>query len=135
MGSLDFGQWLLVGFFAWLAWLILRPKPGEDRVCTTCGHRGTSAIITKGSIWIEVVLWLCFIVPGLIYSIWRMTSRREACQVCGSSTLVPVDSPVGRELLAKYPATATAAAEPIRQSRFAERTGRVLGKLVASVFK
>ena len=40
-----------------------------------------------------------FIVPGLIYSIWRQSSYHKACPVCGSSSLIPVDSPVGQKLL------------------------------------
>lgn len=48
---------------------------------------------------VEIILWLCFIVPGLIYSIWRMSSYHAACPVCGSSTLVPLNSPNGQKIL------------------------------------
>lgn len=61
--------------------------------CMTCGSEAPSKQTTKGSIWIEIVLWICFIVPGLIYSIWRLTTKGDVCSVCGSKTLVPSDAP------------------------------------------
>jgi flagellar basal body-associated protein FliL len=71
-------------------------------ICTACGAAAEPKRITKGSIWIEIILWLCFIVPGLIYSIWRLSSRRDGCRSCGSASLVPLDSPVGRKLIQEH---------------------------------
>lgn len=51
---------------------------------------------------IEVILWLMFLVPGIIYSIWRLTSRHRACAMCGGTGLIPVDSPVGQRLLLEH---------------------------------
>lgn len=99
---MDAGIVLLIAFFAALAWLLLRSKPGPHRVCTACGHVGPTQTVTKGSIWIEIVLWCCFLAPGLIYSIWRHTTRRSGCSACGAEQLVPVDSPVGKKLIAEY---------------------------------
>lgn len=62
---------------------------------------GSPKTFTPGSIWIEIVLWLFFIVPGLCYSLWRLISRKEICQQCGSATLIPTDTPAGQELLNK----------------------------------
>ena len=67
-------------------------------ICTKCGSTGKTKSHTKGSILIELVLWLCFLVPGLIYSLWRLTTRRQVCAACGSHELAPVDSPIGRKL-------------------------------------
>ena len=33
--------------------------------CMTCGTDGGDKTRTRGGILIEIVLWLCFIVPGL----------------------------------------------------------------------
>lgn len=66
-------------------------------LCTTCGATVNSATtVTKGSFLIEVVLWLMMILPGLLYSIWRLTSRFKACPNCKNPTLIPIDSPVAR---------------------------------------
>lgn len=67
-------------------------------VCTQCGHVGTPKSAVKGSFGVEVVLWLLFIFPGIIYSVWRMTSRHKACRSCGATNLVPLDSPIGRKM-------------------------------------
>jgi hypothetical protein len=76
----------------------------KELVCTQCGTIGTGKTLTKGSIIIEFILWLCFIIPGLIYSIWRMTSRVKVCKVCESASLIPVDSPSGKKVIAAHTA-------------------------------
>lgn len=70
----------------------------KQLICTQCHSIGTPKTIARGSFWIEVVLWLLFLVPGLIYSIWRLTTKRKACQYCGASSLVPLSSPMGQKL-------------------------------------
>jgi hypothetical protein len=70
-------------------------------ICADCGHVGTPKSVTKGNIGIEIVLWLCFLLPGLIYSIWRLSSKHKACRACGQQTLLPLDSPRGKKLQAE----------------------------------
>jgi uncharacterized membrane protein YqaE (UPF0057 family) len=91
----------MTGGLFWALWSILRPKKGKAMVCATCGHHGPTVPHTRGSIWIELVLWLCLLVPGLVYSIWRLSTRAPACASCGARQLVPADSPVGRRLTAR----------------------------------
>lgn len=57
--------------------------------CVTCGYIGSEKSTTKGSIWIEIVLWIFFIVPGVIYSIWRLTTRTKGCPKCRSVMISP----------------------------------------------
>ena len=71
-----------------------------QKICTTCGHVGPPAVCTRGSIFIEIILWLCLIVPGVIYSIWRMGSRYETCAACGNTGIIPLDSPMAKKLAA-----------------------------------
>jgi hypothetical protein len=68
-------------------------------ICNNCGSTGRPKTETKGSILIEIILWLSFIVPGLIYSIWRMSTRSKVCRSCGARSLVPLDSPRGKQLV------------------------------------
>jgi len=63
-------------------------------VCRVCDYAGPVRIETPGSFLIEVVLWIFFIVPGVIYSLWRHASRREVCRNCGSRMMIPPGSPV-----------------------------------------
>ena len=71
-----------------------------SKVCTSCGFVGTPTSITKGSFLIEVFLWIMLIVPGIIYSLWRLTSRFDACPKCQSPNMIPADSPVAKQFLA-----------------------------------
>lgn len=80
---------------------LLRPArsyPAGMMVCTQCGCTRTESH-TKGSFIIELVLWLFMCVPGLIYSIWRLTTRGQVCSTCKSDRLVPASSPTGQNLL------------------------------------
>lgn len=89
------GPLLLLGFFGWLGWKMLKgfdSQHSRTMFCTRCGHEGESKTKTRGSLLIELVLWLCFFVPGLVYSIWRHGSRAPACAKCGSGELIPPDS-------------------------------------------
>ena len=70
--------------------------------CTRCGVVAVPRRITKGTLGIEIVLWLLLLVPGVLYSIWRLTSRYDGCRSCGSSELVALTSPTGREIVAQY---------------------------------
>lgn len=64
--------------------------------CLKCNSLGAPKKVTSGSIIIEFILWCCFLVPGLIYSVWRLTTRKKACGVCGSVDIVPDDSPAAQ---------------------------------------
>ena len=68
-------------------------------ICTQCGFIGQPSHATKGSGLIEVVLWLTFIIPGIIYSIWRRSSPSQVCSKCKSQTLIPVDAPKAKKIL------------------------------------
>jgi len=68
-------------------------------VCTRCGVIGWPKTETPGSFLIEVVLWLLFCFPGMIYSVWRLASKRKCCHVCGSAEIVPEYSPRGQQII------------------------------------
>lgn len=46
----------------------------------------------KGSGWIEFVLYLFYIVPGVIYSIWRRSGPPSLCTVCGKAGVIAADT-------------------------------------------
>lgn len=71
------------------------------KICSQCGSTAESKTFTRGSFGIELVLWLCFLIPGLIYSIWRLSTRHEGCRACGSASLIPLMSPMGKKLAAE----------------------------------
>jgi hypothetical protein len=69
--------------------------------CSNCGAVAIPKRITKGSFLIEVVLWLAFLVPGLVYSLWRVTTRYNACPSCRAPNVIPLDSPRAKQALSE----------------------------------
>lgn len=73
---------------------------GQNKViCTICGFVGMPKKVVKGNLFVEIILWLLFIVPGLIYSIYRLSSKYLVCQKCSNTSIIPIDSPKGQELI------------------------------------
>jgi hypothetical protein len=59
--------------------------------CTNCKAYSPYAR-TKGSGWIELVLYLCYLIPGVIYSIWRRSGNSKLCPTCKQATLISAES-------------------------------------------
>lgn len=72
----------------------------KQYVCTTCGFIGKRRKRTRGSFLLEVFLWLLFLLPGLVYTIWRSMSKEKICPQCENPTMIPADSPMGQKFLA-----------------------------------
>ena len=85
--TLVIGAILLRLFYKW--------KP-ETMYCKRCGHVAEPINRTNGSLALEIVLWFMLILPGLLYSTWRLTTRRKVCPHCGSEDLIPPDSPLAK---------------------------------------
>jgi hypothetical protein len=62
--------------------------------CKTCGNVGQRIEVRPGSGCLELLLWLFFLLPGIIYSIWRSNAVHKACPKCGSREMIPADSPL-----------------------------------------
>lgn len=67
--------------------------------CKACGYTGKPKYDTQGSFLIELILWCTFIVPGLVYSLWRMSSKKQICPLCKSTDLIPLNSPIAKQML------------------------------------
>jgi len=70
----------------------------KNFACISCRHVGRPKTYTKGSLGMEIVLWLLFIFPGIIYSVWRLTSRYNGCEKCKGASLIPLDTPEGKKI-------------------------------------
>lgn len=75
----------------------------NNLICTLCGYTGSSKKKVKGNFLTEVILWLFFLIPGLIYSIWRLTSKQDVCPKCGNASMIPSDTPMGQKMMADFP--------------------------------
>ena len=79
----------------------------NSTICSQCGHLGRPRQVAPGSLLVEIILWCCLLLPGLLYSLWRIGAKRPTCRHCGAiAATVPTDSPRGRQLVAEFhPAT------------------------------
>ncbi len=87
-----FNAALLYGLYR-LVKHVLFPPPGPQMFCMMCGVSAPTRRSTLGSFGVEIILWLFFVIPGLIYSVWRRSTRAWACTNCGSRSVVPPHSP------------------------------------------
>lgn len=102
------------------------------KACKDCGYVGEPVVITKGQFWVEVAMWLLFILPGIVYSVWRLASRVDGCASCGGQNLIPIASPEGRKINAAYEAlNPTKPYVPGKPKPAAVAFGRKLGRLFA----
>lgn len=66
--------------------------------CPSCGTVANPKKFTKGSFLVEVFLYLLMILPGIIYSLWRLTSKTTGCPQC-KAAMIPVTSPIAQAAL------------------------------------
>lgn len=67
---------------------MIRSKPVIS--CPQCHYIGAAGTFIGGSFLIEVILWLLFIVPGLIYTVWRYSTQGHGCPRCGWQYVIKV---------------------------------------------
>lgn len=89
----------VVGFLCLTMGLVLMVIMTQTLICSSCGYTGPSVAKIKGSPILELFIWLFFILPGLIYSIWRGSTKNKVCPVCGNTNMIPIDTPIGKKLL------------------------------------
>ena len=73
-------------------------------VCTQCGVVCLPERITPGSVVTEIVLFICGILPGLIYCIWRLAGQYNGCPACKSKNIIPITSPMAQPFLERLQA-------------------------------
>ncbi|MEP7382899.1 MAG: hypothetical protein ABI910_14510 [Gemmatimonadota bacterium] len=66
-------------------------------LCTQCGAQTSAPLkVPPGSPWVALALAVPFVIPGVIYTVWRFTMRRTLCPTCGHAQLIPADAPLAR---------------------------------------
>jgi len=71
------------------------------KLCKSCGEVGKAGRYMPGSLIVELVCWLMFILPGIVYSIYRHSASKPCCKVCKSLEIIPLNSPMAKQLLDK----------------------------------
>lgn len=91
--------WLLLLALVGLIWYrIYQAQNAPALYCLRCGTVAQPKSTTPGSMLAELILYLFLIIPGLLYSAWRLSARRNACPACGASDLIPPDSPRAKQI-------------------------------------
>jgi hypothetical protein len=71
-------------------------------ICGNCGSISQEPKSgNRGSLILEILLWLFFILPGIIYTIWRRRGK-PCCPKCGSENIMPLNTPGGQETKRKF---------------------------------
>jgi hypothetical protein len=71
----------------------------EPEYCPNCGSTGYPEFQVSGSTLAEIVLWLVFLLPGILYSIWRNSTKRWVCPKCWQEGMIPLDSPMAQKAI------------------------------------
>lgn len=71
----------------------------KKQYCPNCGNVGKGTV--RGSLAITLLLLCFFILPGIIYELWRESGGRRKCKVCGANGMIPADSPNAQKLMAQ----------------------------------
>ncbi len=69
-------------------------------ICTNCHTIGKPINYTPGSFLVECALWLLFIVPGVLYSLWRISARKKVCAECRAPNMISEQSNRGQRIIA-----------------------------------
>jgi predicted RNA-binding Zn-ribbon protein involved in translation (DUF1610 family) len=75
------------------------------KYCLDCGFAGEPKWHTPGTLGMEICLWLLFVAPGVIYTLWRHFASRQACPKCGSKHIVPTDSALAQAVIRRLSPT------------------------------
>jgi predicted RNA-binding Zn-ribbon protein involved in translation (DUF1610 family) len=107
MGDLNFANMVALLVVIGALWWFLGGRRtlanaglGKTYVCTQCGFVGLPNWKVPGSTAITFILLWFFIIPAVIYSIWRNSNRFPACPQCGAPrSMIPSDSQMGKQYL------------------------------------
>lgn len=98
------GPIIVLAIIGFLIYRILTSddSPSEEMVCRQCESVGTPEKEMPGNLAFGCALFFFFVVPGILYSIWRLTNKTNVCQFCGSEDLVPKHSPAGERIIEEH---------------------------------
>lgn len=86
-----------------------RPYSGRENgmaaefYCTACGSVGAPRTHNRGSSAIEILLLICGIIPGILYSAWRKGRVDRFCRACRAPNPIPVNTPLALRALGLQP--------------------------------
>lgn len=106
----------IVGVWAFAMFAYKQSKLHDSRaptmLCKLCGTRMNPISHTPGSLIVELLIWIVCVyvavrasvialVVAIIYSGWRLGSRRKVCPSCRSAEIIPIESPMAKEIIGR----------------------------------
>lgn len=73
-----------------------------EMLCVRCGSVAKPKEVTRGTFALELILWCLLILPGLAYTLYRISSKYTGCPICGEPHMIPLDTPKARAMLSYY---------------------------------
>jgi hypothetical protein len=75
----------------------------KRRICQECGDIGIPEKHMPGSLLLQIVLFLFWLLPGIIYTIYRIAATKTICPSCKTTEpMLPLNSPRGKKLFAEF---------------------------------
>lgn len=113
MSSFSPMHWAVVALLALLVWAVFGRRSGgaKQLVCLECGTLAPARVKFLGGLAAEIAAWLIALVAAalsgwwpllvlpLAFSLARQVHRKRVCSACGSSRLVPPETPVAQRLV------------------------------------
>jgi len=65
---------------------------GPVRYCPACGLVARGMPVPRGRLSLELLLWMAFLLPGLLYTLWRVSNPHRVCVSCHHAGLLPLDA-------------------------------------------
>lgn len=82
-------------------WVISIALSYKEVICKECAFTGRIRKKNKENALITILLLLLGIIPGIIYIIWCQSNKSFECPSCSSKSVIPTDSPLGKQLVQK----------------------------------
>jgi uncharacterized membrane protein YqaE (UPF0057 family) len=97
--GMDCGMFIGIAFVIGLVVMVLGFVLRKKIVCTSCLYVGYPMQSGKGNIIIEIILYCCGILPGIVYTLWRISSKQKVCPQCKLPNIIPINSVRGKQLV------------------------------------
>lgn len=67
--------------------------------CKECYEVAVPKTVTPGYFIIELVAWCFMVLPGLLYTMYRISNKKKVCAHCGSESVIKADSFLAKKMM------------------------------------
>jgi hypothetical protein len=103
--------------------------PSSDLLilCNNCHYLGIAKLKRRGNFFVNWILMLLFVVPGIVYALWRICSPRlQSCPQCLSLNTIPAKSLAAKKVVAELNETEIGNLHTVVKKENARLTGQFI---------